>query len=380
MKPPQLSSTAVAAILICFGSGDLAGQDSSRDSLTSGPAAGAKLTPVPSYATGGPFAGQEFDAAAKLGPAPGALLFIHELTRNTAPVLRGLDNLAVEFSIVGFKSFTIMLGEDRTAAEAQLGRVNGSLKLANPIVLSTDGAEGPGNYALNRKSALTLVLTKDGTVHRSIALTDTGPGDIPKIRSWIEEVAGALPEDEGELRELIAKKLPDDTDELKQLAASQSMELRKLRAQLAKARQQPGRPMAAGRMRERAGGDRDAPTRPKAKPAPNPNRVGRPPEDPQLNTLLRSFIRQTNDTQRADEVYADIEARAAESDDLRAEAIEMFKLMLSFRDRYGIAHAQGLAEGFLKENKIPIPGVESAVKPTEPGGAEPPPPAPKEEE
>ena len=363
MKSSNSTAILIAAALTCLSSANLLAQkEAAAESITSGPPPGTKLTPVPCYATSGPLSGQEFDAAAKLGPAPGALLFIHELTRNTAPVLRGLDNLANEFSPVGFKSFTILLGDDRTAAEAQLGRVNGSLKLGNPIVLSTDGAEGPGNYALNRKAALTLVLVKDGTAQRSVALTDTGPGDIPKIRTWIEEIAGKLPTDENALRELIAKNLPADADELKELAASQAMELRKLRSQLAKARQQPQarRPMA-GRMREgRAGGEGTgaAPARPNANAnaAPNTKRVGKPPKDAQLNTLLRSFIRKTNEAERAEEVYAEIVARAAESDALRGETIEMFKLMLSHRDRYGIAHAQELAEGFLKENKIPIPG------------------------
>ena len=81
-----------------------------------------------------------------------------------------------------------------------------------------------------------------------------------------------------------------------------------------------------------------------------PKRQGKPPEDSKLNALLRSFIRKTNDEAKADEVYARITKRAGESDALKGEAIEMFKLMLSFRDRYGIEHAQKLAEGFLKEH------------------------------
>lgn len=366
MKPSIRSKLPLAFLCSCLSAGSLLAQEADTPApaaLSSGPAADAKLTPVPSYASSGRLAGQEFDAVEKLGSGPGALLFVHELSRNNAPVLRGLDNLATEFSIAGFRSFTILLGEDRTAAEAELKRANGSLKLANPMVLSTDGAEGPGNYALNRKCTLTLILVKGGTVHRSIGLTDTGPGDIPKIRGWIEEVAGALPQDEGELRELIARNLPTDAGELREIAADQALELRRLRSQIANLRQrQAARPMATGRpqarMRE---GDPNPPARPR--PQANPNRVGKPPEDSQLNTLLRSFIRKTNDPARADEVYADIVARAAESDELNAEVIEMFKLMLSFRDNYGIPHAQGLAETFLRDQKVAVPGVPAPAAP-----------------
>ena len=164
MKSSTRSTLSVVIVSACIAGPPSSAQDSGNEPLSSGPEAGTALTPIPCYATDGALVGQEFDAAAKIGSAPGALLFVHELTRNTAPVIRGLDNLASEFSIVGFRSFTIILGEDRTAAEAQLKRVNGSLQLANPLVMSTDGAEGPGNYALNRKCTLTLVLTKDGAV------------------------------------------------------------------------------------------------------------------------------------------------------------------------------------------------------------------------
>ena len=125
----------------------------------------------------------------------------------------------------------------------------------------------------------------------------------------------------------------------------------------------PQRPAARTRDAGRPNGNGEAPARPQAKPAPNPNRVGKPPEDPQLNSLLRSFIRQTNDDARADTVYGEIVARAAESAALNSEVVEMFKLMLSFRDRYGTTHAQSLAEGFLKEHLAPAAATPAAPEP-----------------
>ena len=54
--------------------------------IVSGPTVGTAITPI--HCVG---SGIEFDVAEKLGTAPGAILFIHELTRNTAPVINGLD-------------------------------------------------------------------------------------------------------------------------------------------------------------------------------------------------------------------------------------------------------------------------------------------------
>lgn len=322
--------------------------------LQSGPAPGAALTPVSCYATDGRLSGQEFDAAAKVGEAPGAFLFIHELTRNTAPVLRGLDDLATEFGILGFRSFTIMLSADRTAAEAQLKRVNGSLRLTNPIVLSTDGLEGPGNYALNRKAALTLILVKDGTVAKSLALTDTGPQDVPMIRKEIEALTGVIPEDPKALADLVAAQLPADAGALKELAARQAVELRRLREEVARLRQdarQAGMQRQPSRSQPmRPGGERPEarPTRPAPGERPPVQREGKPPEDPELLSLLRSYIRKTNDDERTEELFAGIKARGAESEPLRGEVVEMFRLMLSID--YGNARAQELAREFLEEH------------------------------
>lgn len=440
--PPLLASLLGAAALFA--------QEPApeEEALTSGPAVGTKLTPVKSFATNGALAGQEFDAAAQLGKSPSALLFIHELTRNTAPVLRGLDSLTSEFSVLGFKSQTLMLSGDRTAAEAQLKRVNGSLRLANPIALSIDGAEGPGNYALNRKAALTLVFARDGVVTSTMALTDTGPNDVPVIRKAIVGMCGELPADPAELRKVITASLPDDPKVLKELVADQSQQLKQLRAQITRMQERMRGGGGAAMRRE------PRPVRPQPKPAnapdpsspttlnaanltgqeiaelyhqftgkrvlvseaaaraevsfivpgqltyaeaakimekrlvmegfmlqrsdglPNtlhleiadsskarpvggdrpgirptkPQRQGKAPDDPELNGLLRSFIRQTNDEARADEVFAKIKKRAAAGEELNEETIEMFKLMLSFPDRYGTKHAQGLAQSFLKEN------------------------------
>ena len=74
----------------------LMAQNGQAADIVSGPPTGTPLAPVNSYALHGPHKGQEFDAAKSLGQGPGALLFIHELSGNIIPVLRGLDDLISE--------------------------------------------------------------------------------------------------------------------------------------------------------------------------------------------------------------------------------------------------------------------------------------------
>ncbi|MDA7511007.1 hypothetical protein N8766_03040 [bacterium] len=344
----------------------------SAEDLVSGPPVGTAVSSIPCYANSGNYAGREsFNVAEEIGSRPGMLLFVHVLNRNTAPVIRAVDNLAREFGVFGFKSFVVTLSDDRTAAEEQLRRVNRSLKLNEPMVLSLDGLDGPGSLALNRRCTLSLIGLRDGAVIDSIGFTDTGLHDVERIRGLAEKVIGEVPEGRSELMVLAASNLPSDNETLRKLAARQAVELYQFyqaeTEEHANSRRYNGRRqgMQRGKMNARgAAGARQRPgtsvkkanegekkvEQPSAVVAPKRERRGGPPGDSVLNSLLRSYIRKTNDNSRIDEIYGDILNRSTESDDLQKQSIAMFQLMLSFPDRYGTDHAQKLAKEFLKQH------------------------------
>jgi hypothetical protein len=343
----------------------------SAEDLVSGPPAGTAVSAIPCYANSGTYAGREsFNVAEEIGSRPGMLLFVHVLNRNTAPVIRAVDNLAREFGIFGFKSFVVTLSDDRTAAEEQLRRINRSLKLNEPMVLSLDGLDGPGALALNRRCTLSLIGLRDGAVIDSIGFTDTGLHDVERIRGLAEKAIGDVPEGRSELMALAASNLPSDNDTLRELAAKQAVELyhfyqaetgEHANSRRYSARQQG---MQRGKMNARgAAGARQRPgasvkkandgEKKVAEPsavAPKRVRRGGPPGDSVLSSLLRSYIRKTNDNSRIDEIYGDILNRSTESDDLQKQTIAMFQLLLSFPDRYGTDHAQKLSKEFLRQH------------------------------
>lgn len=338
--------------------------------ITTGPAPGTQLTPVMAYGAGGvhkgSYDGREFDAVAEIGTGPGALLFVHEITRNILPLIRELDTAAAEFSVLSFKSFSLLLHADRSEAENRLKAMNGSIKMRNPMLLSLDGAEGPGNYALNRKAVLSLILVNHGKVVRSIAFTDVNQKDAESLHGWIEELTGPIPKEPAEYRKLVDARLPTDTASLREIALNQAAEIQQLTERLRRQQQQsynmrqnrmadnPNPRMTREAQRSEgstaAGAKPDEPSQANRSNGAAQVRQGKPPEDPELNSLLRSFIRKTNDDERNDSIFSDIQKRASESEALNAEAVEMFKLMLSFRNNYGTPHAQQRAEAFLKEH------------------------------
>lgn len=314
--------------------------------LPSGPEPGTPLPQLMVYASSGPHAGKTFDAAAAIGSAPGVLLFVHELTRNTAPMIGGLDRFAIDYGMLGLRAFTVRIAADRTEAEAGIKRSSDAMRLRNPIVVSVDGAEGPGAYALNRKCTLTLVACKDGKVQRSVGLTDTGRADLPKLREAIEAVTGAMPQDEAALKTLLEERLPQDAAALRQMAVQLAVEVQRLRRE---AEQKAANDAQMRRDRQAAGG---AESRPQARPAAGreaPAREGGPPEDEQLVSLLRQIIRPEASADALSTAFKSVETRIGEDAGLRKQAVEMFKLVQ--RLGYASDEAKRRAKEWVEQHK-----------------------------
>jgi hypothetical protein len=223
----QTLSLIGALMMLLFAAMDVVAQE-----LETGPPKGTSLTPVRVYANSGPYSGREFDAAKEIGKGNGALLFIHQLTRNGLPTIRALDDYAAQYGILDFKSFTLLLAGDRTSAENRLKAANGSLRMRNPIGVCLDGAEGPGNLALNRKCVQSLLLIRAGKVVKSIALTDIADEDRENVRKWIEEVTGPLPAETPDYLKLVDQKLPTDPIALREFVTAQSVELHRVHREL----------------------------------------------------------------------------------------------------------------------------------------------------
>lgn len=325
--PMRFIALSIGSLLAC----------SATAQITSGPQADVAIPKAEVYAPSGPRAGETFDVATAVGDAPCALLFVHEISRNTAPMIRRLDRLGTEYALLGLRSYAIHLADDRTAAEKQLERSSNALQMRNPMVISTAGADGPGGFALNRKCTLTLVLAKDGKIVRSIGYTDTGAQDLPALETELSRLTGPLPKDAPGLSELLAKRYPNSDAELIALTAD-------LLAKSRRAIDETPRMTVGLGGRSPAGRDAnaEAPTTPV-------QQEGKAPNDPELRTLLRAAINKAASPEDVGEVFAKIDARVGADPDLRAQAVEMFKLILSLN--YGTEAAQTRAKKYVADHQ-----------------------------
>ena len=315
--------------------------------LPSGPPAGAPLPACRVFAPSGQFAGTEFDVAARIGQGPGALLFVHELTRNTAPMISGLDRLAVQLAWTGLQTHTVRVAPDRTEAELGSQRSSDALGLHCPIVVSVDGAEGPGGYALDRKATLTLVLANDGKVVRSVAFTDTGRSDLQKLRGLIEEVTGPVPTDAASLRKAMEARLTRDPEQLRRLAIEMALLVQRVDA-VNEARMQRQRDNQQRQMQRQQQGGGQEQAEGQKRPDSNKPREGKAPEDDKLRDLLRRCIQRGADAAELDAAFAAIEERIGDDAGLRKQGVEMFKLMLSLD--YGNDDAKARARKFVDQH------------------------------
>ncbi|MBM3877072.1 MAG: hypothetical protein FJ386_10175 [Verrucomicrobia bacterium] len=326
-----------------------------QDKVFSGPQPGEKVTPFKVVTMTGADAGKERDFVADFKGAPTVFVFVHGVERSMTPLLTVVDQYASERKETLRCAFVFLDG-DRVNAGQRIPAVAGSLRLKSPVTLSVDGAEGPGNYGLNKQCLLTLVIAKDNKVTANFALVQPGIADAPAVLKALGSMIGdASPPDAEALRERRMAELgagkgrpaadgamrmrPAELDlskldlgsERALRAAVQALtnEVVRLRAELAAARGS-----AAGTAK------RDPAAQPKRE-APKGELPGAAPTDPRLLEMLRAFIQPGNDKARVDAVLKEVEDYVKGNTDLTKQAVDGWVRVLHLKYGTEYAHAQG---------------------------------------
>ena len=162
-----------------------------------------------------------------------------------------------------------------------------------------------------------------------------------------------LPANPGALRQMAMRQAQELFDLGTRLDAAKSGRMKYASMKTSQLRRKAMRPsggvMAEGQKPKRsatAQGDRNQ----KGSSKPRLALRGQAPSDPQLNTLLRAFVRKTNSEKVTKGIFQNIQKRSRESDDLRRQTVSMFHLLVSGNRAYGTNDAQSLATQFLEQN------------------------------
>ena len=285
-----------------------------QDEIYSGPQKGEK---APGFTVFDVASREEVDPVGGWEGAPGLIVFIHEVTRPGAQLMRPLDDTAQIKKKRGLKALFVSLPDDRDEAERRLPVIAKAIGLKSPLSISVDGKEGPGAYGLNRKVTMTILVVKDGKVHANFAILSPNETDAPKIKKAIDEVLAA--EAPTGSREELAAEVVRLRAEVVRLEDEQAL------AQL-KAKQ-----ASSGRMMNRRRG------RKASAPAP----------DAKLSNLIRRLIQREASDEEVDAAVKDLEAYVAGNDGLKKQYADNLGRIV--KAKYGTEHAQAAIKAQLEK-------------------------------
>lgn len=282
------------------------------DAVFSGPQVGEKSTPFKVLEMTGPNQGKERDPVTENAGAPTALVFVSAIERSIVPLLRVVDQYGAERTNL-LKTELVFLVGDRVAGEARVKAAATSLKLQTRVGLSLDGAEGPGNYGLNKECMMTILAARENIVTANFALVQPGIADAPKVIAALAKVCGDTN--------------PPTVEQLSE-------------RQMARA--------GGGQRMARESGSRNS-------ALPKEDFPGAVPDDARLNLLLRQCIRPTNDDAAVDKLFKEIEAHIQGNADLIRQASNGWVRVLHFGEHYGTPYSRKSGQAFLDKLKSASP-------------------------
>lgn len=257
------------------------------DKVFSGPQPGEKLTVFKAKGIWGANEGKEFQAM-KNAKGPVMLIFVHEVTRPAFQLLRPVDFYADKLKKDGLQTTFVWLTADKTKTENWLNFAKKSLRLRSPVAISLDGLEGPGNYGLNRKVTLTILVGQGSKVTDNFAIIQPNETDAPKVFAAMAKA--------------VKKKAP-----------------------------------TLAQIRKELGGKR------RPKPKPKDGKIKFPPD---LVSLMRSMIQKTNDAKTVKEIATKLEKWAGDDRKRRRFLAELSRRVI--RAEYGTEAARAALKKFVK--------------------------------
>jgi hypothetical protein len=124
----------------------------------SGPQVGEKLPSLKVKGVFGNSAGKELDLIERADGRPVALIFFHARTRPAFGLTNTIIKYAGTRSKDGLESGVIFLSDDAPETEKWMRNVQRYFTKGVEHAISTDGADGPGAYGLNRNVTLTVLI------------------------------------------------------------------------------------------------------------------------------------------------------------------------------------------------------------------------------
>ena len=315
-----------------------------QDEIFSGPQKGEK---TPGFTVFDLDTRKEVDYVTDWRGAPSVLVFVHELTRPGAALMRPLDRYAQIKSVRGLKIAFVSLVDDRDQAERHLPVVKGAIFMKSPLGISVDGKEGPGAYGLNREVTLTILVARGNEVHANFAILSPNETDFPGVKKAIEEILAteaAVPSGTpGELAREVAR-LREENLELQEQLVAAKLDAERSQVQLERMQERGAR--NRGRMRRRP--DPPESREDPDKKTPEGGRGVAAERDERLVGMMRGLIQKTATPEDIAGTVRRIETYVAQKPALKAQYVDILGRIV--KAGYGTEHAQTVIKEQLEKH------------------------------
>lgn len=148
------------------------------EELKSGPQAGSRIgafyvTKCAGAEDDGVKEGKNLCYRCRNGSRPQVMVFTRSTDAKVLELVKELDNAIAKHEDDGLTAFVNLMGDskdDLTAAAKKLAAASSSKNV--PIVVPNEFENGPDNYGIHPKAAITIVLANESVVKSSIAVSD----------------------------------------------------------------------------------------------------------------------------------------------------------------------------------------------------------------
>lgn len=148
------------------------------------------VTKIAGAADDGVSNGQNLCYRCKNGGRPQVMVFTRSADEQVVKLVQQLDESINKNSDKQLRAFVNFMAEDKAAAKTGAEKLATSTKAKNvPFVLPNEFENGPDNYGINSKAAITVIVAKGGKVEANYAAASAK--DI-KVDAVIAEVSKVL--------------------------------------------------------------------------------------------------------------------------------------------------------------------------------------------
>jgi hypothetical protein len=182
--------TVVAMSMVLFASVSFVSAEEIKSGLQAGALIGAfDVTKLAGAEDDGVATGDNLCYRCKNGGRPQVMVFTRSSNEQVVKLVQKLDEALGQNSSKQLRAFVNVLGEDKSSAAKDAKKLAAASKAkAVPFVVPNEFENGPGDYGLNTKAAVTVILAEGGKVKANHAFAsakdvavDSVIADLAKI-------------------------------------------------------------------------------------------------------------------------------------------------------------------------------------------------------